>query len=311
MAGISHSAFRRLVSDFGGCDTLYTEMLSAKTLPRELPETSPSIRRRPGNTPLVYQLLVCAPEEIRPALKRLAPLAPDAIDLNLGCPAPEIRRMGGGAALFRDPPRLERILGELRQAWDGVLIVKLRLGDPGESWQRVLTQRLALFGRIGVEALVVHPRMSDEKLKRRARWEQLEWIAQQTPIPLTGNGDITSPEDIGTLHARYPFIRAFMLGRLAAVRPWIFAQAAGLPLSVDPAEIWRRMHGYIIEDFEPVRRLGRMVEFTEFFSRNYAFGNDLFTAVRTSATMDQAVERADLFFGQGHELLAVPSIASL
>jgi tRNA-dihydrouridine synthase B len=311
MAGVTHSAFRRLLADLGGCGALYTEMLPVRVLPRENPEDSPAVMRRPGQPPLVYQLLAYTVEHVGPALKRLAALRPDAVDLNLGCPAPEVRRMGGGAALFRTPELLERILTEIRLHWDGTLIIKCRLGDPGEHWRDIFLQRLALFQRMRVDALVIHPRFSDEKLKRRARWEELDWVSGQTALPLIGNGDIACPADIARLHQRHPNIRAFMLGRIAAVRPWIFAQAAGETIEVDTGEIWRRMYRYIEEDFAPERRLGRIKDFTVFYARNFAFGHELYRTVQSSTTPEQTAERAQAFFATSPQLVNIPSIAAL
>ncbi len=311
MAGITHSAFRRLVAGFGGCGALYTEMLSARSLPCENPQTSPFLRRRPGEPPTVYQLLLCAPEHAAPAVARLREIAPDALDLNLGCPAPEIRTMGGGAALWRDLPRLEHVLGALRETWDGVLLVKCRLGDPSDTWRAAFVERLELFDRHRVDCLVVHPRFSNEKLKRRARWEEFAWIRQQTSLPLIGNGDIDSPACLAKLRAAHPGVNAWMLGRIAAVRPWIFAECAGLSVAVDPAEVWARMVRCVDEDFAGPRRLGRIKEFTEFYSRNFAFGHDLFRAVQSATSPAQAAERASRFFKRPRELLKTPSIASL
>jgi tRNA-dihydrouridine synthase len=192
-----------------------------------------------------------------------------------------------------------------------VLFVKCRLGDPGEHWRQLLTERLRLFERCRVDCLVVHPRFSDEKLKRRARWEELEWVARQTAIPLVGNGDIDSPARLALLRTRHPAVRAWMLGRIAAVRPWIFAECAGLAPVVDPAEVWSRLKRYIDEDFEEPRRLGRIKEFTEFYSRNFAYGHDLFRTVQSSVSTEQAESRATAFFSTPRELLSVPSIASL
>ena len=73
MAGITHSAFRRLLSDFGGYGALYTEMLSAKMVVHEDPETSPWLKRRPQEKRVIYQLLVTEATRLPATLARLAP----------------------------------------------------------------------------------------------------------------------------------------------------------------------------------------------------------------------------------------------
>src|SRR3989338_5657080 len=94
MAGLTHSALRRLILELGGIGLLSTEMLSAARLPSENPQISPYLVRSAQETPLSYQLLVSRVEEVAPAIAKLHVLGAQAIDLNLGCPAPTVRRMG-------------------------------------------------------------------------------------------------------------------------------------------------------------------------------------------------------------------------
>ncbi|MBD3241604.1 MAG: tRNA-dihydrouridine synthase family protein, partial [Chitinivibrionales bacterium] len=98
MAGLSHSALRRLLADFGGYGALYTEMLSARALNQEELHASPFTRRRPEEGTVIYQLLVDTPHTAAAAVQRLQSIAPAAIDINLGCPAPEVKKRGGGCA---------------------------------------------------------------------------------------------------------------------------------------------------------------------------------------------------------------------
>ena len=58
LAGITHSAFRRLVAEFGGCGAFWTEMLSAKQIMNENLRLSPYLRRQPLEKRVIYQLMV-------------------------------------------------------------------------------------------------------------------------------------------------------------------------------------------------------------------------------------------------------------
>ncbi|MBN2037915.1 MAG: tRNA-dihydrouridine synthase family protein, partial [Chitinispirillaceae bacterium] len=127
MAGITHSAFRRLVAGFGGYGALCTEMLSTRAVCSENNDVSPFTKKRACEGGVVYQLRATEPEEIPRAVIKLKNLQPFAIDINLGCPAPEVKRRGGGIELFDDRERLARVLGRARASWDGPLTVKCRL----------------------------------------------------------------------------------------------------------------------------------------------------------------------------------------
>ena len=96
MAGVTHSAFRRLVSDFGGYGALTTEMLSSTAFLRENPAVSPFSRRRVCEGSVVYQLRTSGEDILEAAIVKLQEQNPSAIDINLGCPAPEIQKQASG-----------------------------------------------------------------------------------------------------------------------------------------------------------------------------------------------------------------------
>ncbi len=103
MVGLSHSALRTLVVEEGGAGLLFTEMLAARKLPQESDQASPYLIRGPEERPLFYQLFLTEKEDIAPAVDRLHQLDAQGIDLNLGCPAPQLRRHGAGVFLTADP----------------------------------------------------------------------------------------------------------------------------------------------------------------------------------------------------------------
>jgi len=288
MAGVTHSAFRRIVSDFGGYGALTTEMLSATAFIRENPVVSPFSRRRACEGPVVYQLRTSGEDILEAAIVKLEAQNPAAIDLNLGCPAPEIQKQMSGAALFRDFERLRRVLSRIRAVYQGMLFVKCRLGDASENWRAPFAERLRLFEDYGVSAVTVHPRFSNEKLKRRARWSEFPWIASQTKIPVIGNGDIRSPADVLEHGDFFKPLAGLMLGRIAAQKPWIFREFSGLQrVDISYAEIWDRLCRYTIEDFPPEKAIGRMKEFTAYFAQNFFFGHELFRASRRARNIEE------------------------
>ena len=135
MAGITHSAFRRLLADYGGYGALFTEMLSAKQVLKDDIGNSPHLKRRPAEGLVFYQLMVQSTDFIEGAIQRLAEAKPDAIDINLACNAPKIRNVRAGSSLFEDIEALRHVLEESRRCWDGPLTVKIRLGSEQPDWR--------------------------------------------------------------------------------------------------------------------------------------------------------------------------------
>jgi tRNA-dihydrouridine synthase B len=288
MAGVTHSAFRRLLSDFGGYGALCTEMLSASAFLHERLDQSPFSKRRECEGPVIYQFRTSGEEDLEAVLEKMADLDFTAIDLNLGCPAPKIQCQASGAALFRDFDRLKGVLARIRRCYQGPLTVKVRLGDDPENWRAPFLERLRLFEDSGVQAITVHPRFSGEKLKRRARWSEFPWLAAQTRIPVIGNGDICSPKDIEENRSLFEPLAGIMLGRIVAVKPWIFREFAGLPrLEIDYAEVWERLYRYTLEDMPPDRAFGRMKEFSFYFAKNFFFGHEMFKRVLGAGNVEE------------------------
>jgi tRNA-dihydrouridine synthase len=293
MAGITNSAFRRLLADFGGYGALFTEMVSASAFLREKPDQSPFTKRREREGSVIYQFRISGTEDIEAVFRKAEQLEAFAIDLNLGCPAPKIQQQASGAALFRDFDRLKGVLGRIRKVYAGTLTVKCRLGDDPERWREPFVERLRLFEDHDVHALTVHPRYSGEMLKRHARWREFPWIVSQTRLPVIGNGDVCSPKEVEAYREWFQPLAGLMLGRIAAVKPWIFREFAGLPpLAIDYTEVWERMYRYVLEDFPPDRAYGRLMEFTSYYAKNFFFGHEMYRAIQRAQTVTGVREGA-------------------
>jgi len=308
MAGITHSAFRRVLASYGGYGALFTEMLCARTVLKEDLRRSPWLRRRPGDGKLIYQLLVTTTVDLPRILERFAELAPDGIDLNCACAAWNVRRQGGGAVLFEDAPRLQAVTRTLRRHFAGPLTVKLRLGCNTPLWRERLRERVRMLADEGVDALTLHPRFAEDKFKRVARHEMYAELASETSLPIIANGDITGPDYCTTRAAAFAPVAGLMLGRMAAGCPWIFAQWLNPGMTGDPAEAWPRFVAAIEEDFtRPGQALARVKILTAYLARNYLFGHLLFAAVQSAPDLASARERAERFFAGHPERHARPS----
>ena len=305
MAGITHSAFRRLLADFGGYGALTTEMLSASAFLHENPVQSSFSKRRDCEGFVIYQLRLSGKEDLEAVFAKLEAQNPAAIDLNLGCPAPEIQHQSSGAALFRDFERLKHVLKRIRACYAGTLTVKCRLGDDPERWREPFLERLKLFEDHDIHAITVHPRFSTEKLKRRARWREFPWIAARTRLPIIGNGDVRSLRDIQENSAYFGPLAGLMLGRIVVQKPWIFREFAGqTPLEIQYAEIWDRLYGYTLEDLPPERAIGRMKEFTAYYSQNFFFGHELFKGSQKARNVIEIREAAMRFLESNPQLMS-------
>ena len=300
MAGLTHSAFRQICLGFGGVGLLSTEMLSTKRLPSENPTISPYLIRTASEKPLSYQLLIASAEDVAQSVEILHRLGADAIDLNMGCPAPTVGKFGAGAMLMEQPAGVRRMVAEARKLTQLPLTAKIRLGT--ELDEQKLKSFCTMLQDEGIEMLSVHARLTRESFARRPRWESIARIKEWLRIPVIANGGIFSVQDardcLGASGAD-----GLMLGRGAVIRPWLFAEIAhdlyGTQIP-EPVVSLPELYGNFIDLlnglFRPERRLGRLKEFTHYFARNYKFGHRLAFRVQSSDSVDEATERAAVFF---------------
>ncbi len=299
MAGLTHTALRQTILGFGGIGLLSTEMLSAKRLPTESPAVSPYLIRTPGEMPLSYQLLTSTPDEIPLAIDALQRIKADAIDLNMGCPAAAVGRFGAGFSLMEQPETVQRIVSVARKQTTLPLTAKIRIGTRPDD------HRLRDFCRLlqdeGIDLLSVHARLKHESFARTPRWDAIAAIKEWLRIPVIVNGGIFSVQDAKDCLA-VSGADGLMLGRGAAIRPWLFAEISREVLGRSIAELRVSLPalytGFLerLELFRPQYRLGRLKEFTHYFARNYQFGHYLASRVQSSMSVDEARERAFLFF---------------
>ncbi len=300
MAGLTHSALRQIMFGFGGVGLASTEMLAAKRLPMENPGISPYLLRAGSEKPLSYQLLISRAEELARAIDALHKHKADAVDLNMGCPAPAVGKMGAGISLMERPEEVRRIVAEARKRTSLPLSAKIRLGI--ELDEPKLKAFCTMLQDEGIDMLSVHARLKKESFARRPRWECIAKVKEWLKIPVIANGGIFSVEDAENC-LRISQADGLMLGRGAAIKPWLFAELArqvyGCAIA-EPAVSLPVVYGNFIdtlnERFQPQHRLGRLKEFTHYFAQNYKFGHHLASKVQASASVDEARDRAVLFF---------------
>ncbi|MFV0439318.1 MAG: tRNA dihydrouridine synthase [Desulfopila sp.] len=305
MVGLSHSAMRSLVLELGGIGLLFTEMLSARGLPHDNARISPLLARSAAERPLIYQIFLADEQPIDAAVARLESLDADGIDLNLGCPAPQLRRCGSGGFLAEDRQLVDRIVTRIRRATTLPISAKIRLGRTLDKPKLIGFSRM--LADAGVDMLTVHGRLHGEKFCRPARWEWISHVKQAVSVPVLANGGIFSVADARRC-LEQSGADGLMLGRGACIRPWLAAEIAaavykrpvtGRTWGLD--QIYFRFVELLGERFQPERQLGRLKQFSQYYARSFTFGHQLASLVQTSNTMAEAVVRARDFFSGTEE----------
>jgi nifR3 family TIM-barrel protein len=304
MAGLTHSALRQIMSGFGGVGLLSTEMLSARRLPTENPGISPYLIRASSEQPLSYQLLTSTPGELGRAIDVLHACKADAVDLNMGCPAPAVGHFGAGISLMEQPENVCSIVAEARRLTSLPLTAKIRLGTDLD--EEKLTSFCCMLEDEGIDMISIHARLKHESFARNPRWACIARVKERLTIPVIANGGIFSVQDAQEC-LRVSGADGLMLGRGAVIRPWLFAGIArdvcGCAIA-EPAVSLPAVYGTFVDllntHFRPEYRLGRLKQFIHYFAQNYQFGHHLASKIQSSTSLDDARERAEQFFASSH-----------
>ena len=116
------------------------------------------------------------------------------IDINLGCPAYKICRVGAGSQLLAHPQKVRAIVEELDSTLSIPVSVKMRTGLNDKN---ITVHEVAKAAQDGGACMVmVHGRTRDQMYTGTADWDIISQIKKELSIPVVGNGDITSPENV-------------------------------------------------------------------------------------------------------------------
>lgn len=210
---------------FGGIDHYYlpflspthTRSFSKKEWQEVLPEHNEGLC-------VIPQLLTRDADNFLWAAADLAALGYSEVNLNLGCPSGTVVAKGKGSGFLARPQELDAFLDKIFSACPIPISIKTRLGltDPEEFYPL-----LDIFCRYPVHELIIHPRVQRDFYKLPVRREVFDAVYPDCPLPLCYNGDVYTAQQCGDIAARYPALRAVMLGRGLIAAPALARKAAG------------------------------------------------------------------------------------
>lgn len=218
MAGVTDMPFRELCRE-QGCEYTVTEMVSAKAMLYKNRNTRYLLETGPDEHPVAAQLFGSDPQIMAEMGRKIEDLGFDAIDINMGCPVPKVVNNGEGSALMQNPVLAGRIISSLVKAVSIPVTVKIRSGFDPEHLNAVEIARIASDS--GASAVAVHGRTRSQYYEGRADWNIIRQVKEAVPIPVVGNGDLLTADDIISMRNQTG-CDGFMIARGARGNPWIF-----------------------------------------------------------------------------------------
>jgi len=245
MAGMTDTAFRRLVKRHGGCGLVVTEMVSSEGLVRGIDRTLEYAEYTEEERPISIQIFGGDPPKMAHAARVVQDMGADIVDVNMGCPVPKIAKHNAGCSLMREPDHAARVVEAMVGAVTIPVTVKMRAGwNDTDRNAPVLARKVQ---EAGASAITIHGRTAEQSYSGFADWDLVTRVASDLRIPVFGSGDCVEPEQI--VARMRTGVGGVLVGRGVLRNPWILAQAADIVAGRAPRTITMRERGQFLHDY--------------------------------------------------------------
>ena len=222
LAGYTCFPFRMLAYQMGA-GLCFTEMVSANALKYQDRATSRLLFTTDDEPIKAVQLLGGSPAVMEQMAKSplLEPF--DLIDINMGCPVPNVFKSGEGSALMLDMPRASAIIRACKKSGKPVS-VKCRTGIREDS---MFTAEFArMCEAAGADMITIHGRSRNMMYDGTPHRHEIAQAKAAVSIPVIANGGIFSADDANEMMEQTG-ADGVMIARYALENPFIFSELTG------------------------------------------------------------------------------------
>lgn len=225
MEAVTDVIFRHVVAEAARPDVFFTEFTNTNSYcsPKGEHSTRGRLIYTPDEQPMVAHIWGDVPEYFEQMSKGMAEAGYRGIDINMGCPAPNVAPRGCGSGLINHPETAAAVIAAAKKSGLPVS-VKTRLGytriDEYHDW-------IAHLLRQDIANLTIHLRTRKEMSKVDAHYEIIDNIIRirdeiAPRTLLTINGDIRDRAHGLELIAEHPGVDGIMIGRGVFKNPFAF-----------------------------------------------------------------------------------------
>lgn len=250
MAGYSDLPFRLICHELGSAMN-YTEFVAANAVEVRAPSQMKRLEFHDSEWPLTMQLFDNDVGRLVRAAQVCEELGASIVDINMGCSVKNVAGRGAGAGLLRTPQRIAEIFATLSRTLTIPVTGKIRLGWDDSALNYLDIARI--LEENGAALIAVHGRTKAQAYHGEADWEAIAHVKQAVSVPVVGNGDVSSPEEIEQRFAESG-VDAIMIGRAAIGNPWIFQRKAWWAVTPEEKAALIRRHFGLMLDFYGAER---------------------------------------------------------
>jgi len=286
MDGVTDTVFRQIIVSLGKPDVLMTEFVPVEAILSKAQDIviERSLKYTESERPIVAQIWGTDPDKFYQVAILLKKLKFDGIDINMGCPVPDIIKNGSCSALINNPDLAVQIINATIKGAGGLPVsIKTRIGFSKiqtETWVKTLLQTK-------ITALTLHLRTAKEMSKVPAHWEEISKavgirnrLGSETLI--IGNGDIKSLNEAKAMVKKYQ-IDGVMIGRAIFDNVYLFNPSVDMT-KITPNERFSLLLKHL-ELYESIKGEGKHFEMMKKFVKCYIGNFDGATFYREKLMM--------------------------
>ncbi|MDQ4077274.1 MAG: tRNA dihydrouridine synthase DusB [Chloroflexota bacterium] len=283
MAGYSDLPFRLICHELGSAMS-YTEFVAANAVLVGVETQMRRLEYAGREFPVVMQLFDNDVGRLVEAGLICEELGADIVDINMGCSVKNVAGRGAGAGLLPTPYKIAEIFSALSKQLSVPVTGKIRIGWDEHSLNYLEVARILEDN--GASLIAVHGRTQAQKYNGQADWDAIAEIKQAVSIPVVGNGDVKTREDIDRCFAETG-VDAIMIGRAAIGNPWIFRRKDWWEVTPEEKATLIRRHFHLMLDFYGKER--GLLNFRK-HAVKYIRGTSGASAIRSQAVVAETPE---------------------
>lgn len=232
LAGYTCYPFRILCSELGA-GLCFTEMVSCNALKYQDKATERLLFTTPEEKIKAAQILGANARIMEKMVRSEYFSEYDIIDINMGCPVPNVFKSGEGSALLANPKKAADIIKSCKKSGK-VITVKCRIGIKEESL--VAAEFAKICEDAGADMITIHGRTRDMMYNGTPYYDQIEQAKSAVQIPVIANGGIFSVEDAEKM-MKNTGADGVMIARYALENPFIFSELTKREIKKSKCEI--------------------------------------------------------------------------
>lgn len=232
LAGYTNYPFRVMVEELGA-GLAFTEMVSVNGLKHKDQATEKLLYTTDDEKIKSVQLLGSIPEMFERAARSNILEKYDIIDINMGCPVPNVVKNGEGSALTDNIDTAVKIVEACKRSGK-VVTVKTRLGLNKSKIN--IINFVKEIEQAGADMITIHGRTRDMMYDGNIMYDYIAKAKDAVSIPIIANGGIYSEED--AIKMMYETnVDGIMLARYGFENPLLFSELTNTPTTLTKEDL--------------------------------------------------------------------------